>query len=674
MKYFLLHLKISRTTVTAFFLSATLLLSSLSLQSVFADTKPASGTLPTVSADSLPTVQINGVVWDSVTVGNTVYATGEFTKARPAGSAAGQNEVTRTNILAFDITTGILNTSFNHSLDAAGRTITASPDGKRLYVGGKFLNVDGKSHPRLAAFDLTTNTLVSSFTAGTSSTVLALAATNSTVYAGGGFANASNGQSRNHVIAYSSTGALLSWNASTDRQVAAMVLTKDNSKLIIGGSFSTVNSSTFHGTAALSTSTGAPLSWASSSDTFPIRDDNASAGITSLSTDGINIYVTAFNYGSSKSFGGFEGRAALNPANGNIVWLNDCHGDSYDAIPLNNVLYSVSHAHDCQPAGAFPDPVPRTSLRALAESLTPSGTNGPATQGYNSFAGKPRSTQLVWYPNLDVGTYTGSSQAAWTVTGNESYVVLGGEFPKVNGVAQQGLTRFAVASKAPNKSGPVAYAAGTGVSNGPVGSDGRSTVTFPATWDRDNASLTYKVYRDGSATAVGSISASSRFWSMPTVAFKDSGLAVGSTHTYKVVVSDTYGNSTSVSSVAPTGCHIAKGAINTLCTGDTLTVNRSLYSNNGKYHLKLLENGNLVLYDAANTVIWQTKTGSQTNTFSRLILQTDGHLVLYNSYSQTTWYSSTYNDTATNFTIQDDGNLVVYSVSGTAIWNSGTNR
>ena len=54
-----------------------------------ADTAPAAGLPATVSADALPTWQINGVVWSQVLVGNTVYATGSFTKARPPGVAAG---------------------------------------------------------------------------------------------------------------------------------------------------------------------------------------------------------------------------------------------------------------------------------------------------------------------------------------------------------------------------------------------------------------------------------------------------------------------------------------------------------------------------------------------------------------------------------------------------------
>jgi hypothetical protein len=77
-----------------------------------ADTVPSdptsAATPATVSADALPTVQINGVVWQQVVVGNTVYAAGDFTTAPPAGAAAGTNTATRSNILAYDVRTGAL--------------------------------------------------------------------------------------------------------------------------------------------------------------------------------------------------------------------------------------------------------------------------------------------------------------------------------------------------------------------------------------------------------------------------------------------------------------------------------------------------------------------------------------------------------------------------------------
>ena len=55
---------------------------------------------------------------------------------------------------------------------------------------------------------------------------------------------------------------------------------------------------------------------------------------------------------------------------------------------------------------------------------------------------------------MAAGTATGQAQAGWSVTGNGRYVVYGGEFPTVNGVAQQGLVRDALPSIAPNRVGP----------------------------------------------------------------------------------------------------------------------------------------------------------------------------------------------------------------------------
>src|SRR3954447_20545312 len=92
-------------------------LASLPL-SASADTAPPdAATPPTVSADALPTVQADGGVWAQAVVGNTVYAGGKFTTARPAGSAAGTNTVNRNNLLAYDIRTGDLVASFAPNLN-----------------------------------------------------------------------------------------------------------------------------------------------------------------------------------------------------------------------------------------------------------------------------------------------------------------------------------------------------------------------------------------------------------------------------------------------------------------------------------------------------------------------------------------------------------------------------
>ncbi len=59
-----------------------------------------------------------------------------------------------------------------------------------------------------------------------------------------------------------------------------------------------------------------------------------------------------------------------------------------------------------------------------------------------------------WLPVFTQGTFTGQGQAAWSVTGNNDYVVYGGEFPRINNTAQQGLVRFARRSISPKAQGP----------------------------------------------------------------------------------------------------------------------------------------------------------------------------------------------------------------------------
>ena len=67
--------------------------SNVAITPASADTAPVDPSLPeTVTAAPLPTVQINGVVYSQVIVGNRVYVTGNFSQARPAGAAAGTNQ------------------------------------------------------------------------------------------------------------------------------------------------------------------------------------------------------------------------------------------------------------------------------------------------------------------------------------------------------------------------------------------------------------------------------------------------------------------------------------------------------------------------------------------------------------------------------------------------------
>ena len=121
---------------------------------------------PTVTADALPTWQINGVVWSQAIIGDTVYVTGSFTRARPPGVAAGgAGEVVANNIFAYRLSTGDRVTTFATSpgLNAQGLVIRASADGSRLYVGGDFTTANGTARGHVVALNPADGSLVSGF-------------------------------------------------------------------------------------------------------------------------------------------------------------------------------------------------------------------------------------------------------------------------------------------------------------------------------------------------------------------------------------------------------------------------------------------------------------------------------------------------------------------------------
>lgn len=488
-----------------------------------------------VTADALPTTQIDGVAWSQAVVGNTVFVGGRFANARPAGAAPGTNLTARANLLAYDITTGNLVTSWAPSTDKQVLTVAASPDGSRIYIGGEFTSVNGTPRYRVAALDAKTGQLISSFNPIVSYKVNSIVATNSTVYLGGDFKTV-NGVARNNLAAVSATnGALLGWNPGADAEVKAMVMAPLGDKLIVGGRFQNMIAGPAYGMAALNPVNGSMMTWNVGNT---VRNAGSAAAITSLSTDGSKIYGTGYVFGAG---GNLEGTFAADPATGDIKWVEDCHGDTYSAFGVNGTVYTTSHAHYCTPVGGFfqSDPWATNMRHSLAFTADATGTLAHnEIGGYYDWYGQPAPSMINWFPNWYTGTATGQGQAGWTVTGNDKYVVIGGEFPGLNGTSQQGLVRFAVPSLAPKKQGPRIASADfkPSVISFRAGS---ARIAIPANWDRDDKTLTYKVIRDGNKAApIFTTTADSTFWERPTLVWNDNGLAPGSTHTYQVIVSD----------------------------------------------------------------------------------------------------------------------------------------
>jgi PKD repeat protein len=499
-----------------------------------ADTAPPAGVPTTVAADRLPTVQVNGVVWSMVTVGNTVYATGSFTQARPAGAAAGTQQTPRANLLAFDLTTGNLVTGFNHTLNGQGRTIVASPDGSRVYVGGDFTTVDGVARGHIAAFSTATGALVTGFAPTSNRPVLALAATATTVYAGGDFTTA-GGLTRTRLAAFSAaTAAVTAWAPTSDNTVRSIVLSPDGTRINIAGQFSTLNGQSSIALGNVDLAGGDLRPW-----TLGVNNFGDAGGIWNAKSDGRYLYVVVYGF----LVGNLEGTVALDPNTLALVWMNDCHGDPYDVYSTGSVVYTAGHSHDCETSGSYPDQSPTVWKRVIANTIDVTGTLLPTTKAprYTSWTGRPRPTVLNFFPTLNAGTYTGQAQAAWSLTGRGDYLVMGGEFTTVNGVGQQSLVRMANSTVAPNDRGPELTAAQMRP-NASSTTAGEVTVSWPSSWDMDNEQLTYNLYRNSGTTPVYTVTAASQWWRMPLQTYTDAGLTPGSSASYRVTVSDAFGN------------------------------------------------------------------------------------------------------------------------------------
>jgi PKD repeat protein len=495
----------------------------------------------TVTADALPTVQINGVAWTQEIVGNTVYVGGSFTSARPAGSAPGQNEVPRNNFLAYDLTTGQLLSSVVLNANAQVRTIEKSPDGSRIYIGGDFTNFGGQTRNRIAAVNTASNTLVSNFSPNVLYHVHGIAVSSNTIYVGGNFQGVGN-QTRLRLAAFNTTGGLLSWAPSVpDREVWAVEVSPDGQKVAIGGAFETLNGTTTFGRgfAVVDGITGATLPFAA---TQFIRNGGVDGAVTALSTDGELLYGSGYTFG--RAAGTLEGVFAAEWGNGAVRWVNDCHGDTYSIHPEGPVVYAVGHAHYCGNVGGFGQPDTWEFYRGLAMSKEPAGTVARERLGYTSFVGQARPDLLNFFPTIAAGSFTGMSQGAWSVTSNDRYVVMGGEFPSVNGTAQYGLVRFQRRQFATNRQGPTLFNASYPINVRSLGA-GEVTINWQANRDRDDANLQYTVYRRTGGAGNGSIrhqrSAMAPFWNRPVMTFTDTA-DPGGQYQYRVQVTDGYGN------------------------------------------------------------------------------------------------------------------------------------
>lgn len=104
----------------------------------------------------------------------------------------------------------------------------------------------------------------------------------------------------------------------------------------------------------------------------------------------------------------------------------------------------------------------------------------------------------------------------------------------------------------------------------------------------------------------------------------------------------------------------------TLVRGESLQVNQTKFSPDGRYRLLMQTDGNLVLYAVGGRALWHTATHGTGAT--RATLQHDGNLVLYTSAGVPKWHTATHGTAADRLVVRNDANLVLYGPSGQVFW------
>lgn len=456
-----------------------------------------------VSAIKQPSWQTNSSVNALAVAGNTVFAGGLFTRIRQPGKPAGQGEMARTYIAAFDRTTGAP-TGFAPKLNGAVWSIATSPDGKWVVIGGDFTTVNGIKRNRIAMFSVSTGRMVAAWDPSVSSRVRAITISNAAVFFGGSFGLVDN-VGRNRLAAVRLIyGDLLPWNPNANDDVYAIDMADNLSRVFVGGPFSRLNNKDHYSLAMVNISSGATYSMPAAA-AIPKPTATCTTRVKDIDTLGNKVFVA--NGGDGR--GCYDGVLAADATTGQLLWKNNCLGATEAIKAIGDWVYKGSHAHDCSSSGAFPE---GTGTHYL---LVESGINGKIGP---------------WFPNTDANpnSTTKVGPLAFASGGNDLWV--GGDFLNVNGKIQQGLTRFTNAAGGAAPSTPKAPALSSTVAN-------QVSVSFKDGYDLDNLTLTYNVFRG--ATNISSQKLTTYFWEpRKTITVVDKGVKSGQTVSYHIEIHD----------------------------------------------------------------------------------------------------------------------------------------
>lgn len=348
------------------------------------------------------TYQTNGTVSAIVVVGNRVYVGGLFTNVRPAGAPDGTDVTPRRGLAAFNLTTGAL-LPWNPDANSQVNALAASPNGKVIYVGGRFRRVDGLRRTNLAAVRARSGHLTK-FRADTNRRVLSIATRGKNVYVGGKFTLVRRHTSR-HVVALTPRGHVRrSFHGSTDGFVRGIAVGPRGRVLFLGGDFRHVDGR--HSLHLAKVSSSGRLQHLRSHPRYPVNE---------LVLQRQRLYVAG---------NGVGGHVASYTTAGRFRWVRQTDGNVASVATIRKTVYVGGQFHN------------------ICVGNTAQGGSGftcPTVQGARQrllAVSKAHGGLSAWDPGAN------NVFGVFALVGTPSALHVGGDFTALDASDQQGYGRF----------------------------------------------------------------------------------------------------------------------------------------------------------------------------------------------------------------------------------------
>lgn len=348
-----------------------------------ADQPAHPATVDAVPSSLTPAIR-DGQVYAITQIGNTIVVGGSFTQASSAGSAT---VVPRSRILAFDVTTGVLSSSFAPVLSDYVETLLPGPTPGTVIAGGKFGTVNGATRKGLVTLDLATGQAVGAFAPPyLNGIVQDLALRDGRLLIAGTFTSY-GGQPRGGLASVDPiTGAVTDYLTTSVSEhhnyngtgaegavgVTRFDITADGTKLIMIGNFRKVDGQTRRQVAMLNlTGSSATLSptWITSKFSSPCRTVSTDSWIrdVAFSPDGSYFVVAGKGGYYPGTLCDTASRWETNATGTNLsaTWIAETGGDTFLSVAVTGAaVYVGGHqrwvnnplARDVAGPGAVPRP------------------------------------------------------------------------------------------------------------------------------------------------------------------------------------------------------------------------------------------------------------------------------------------------------------------------------